>query len=95
MIHRAYHGQVLPLSTRSRLFECISTLLRRGKYKDTCLEWIVALLNTSTGENLVQTLPDYTCKSIVAALVVVSGEPSNRGILAARLEAQMLHQYEA
>jgi hypothetical protein len=90
------HGcdyQVLSLATRAQLFEYISLLLRRGKFKDSCLTWVVALLNTSSGENLVETLPDYTCRALVEALVAVSSEPSNRGVLAARLEAQMLQQY--
>lgn len=83
---------MLPLATLSRLFECISTLLRRGKFKDSCLDWTVALLNTSRGENLVQNLPDYTCKALVGALMNVSLEPNNRGVLAARLEAQLMDQ---
>lgn len=81
------------MATRAQLFENISLLLRRGKFKDSCLSWVVALLNTTTGENLVQNLPEYTCKAIVDALVVVSSEPNNRGVLAARLEAQMFQQY--
>ena len=85
--------QILPLASRVQLYDCISMMLRRGKYKDVCLNWIVTLLNTSKGENLVQYLPDYTCKAIVNALVAVSSEPSDRGVLAARLEAQLLQQY--
>mmetsp|Transcript_24306 Transcript_24306/g.45225 ORF Transcript_24306/g.45225 Transcript_24306/m.45225 type:complete len:867 (+) Transcript_24306:132-2732(+) len=89
---QAEYTEVLPMATLSRLFDCISTLLRRGKFKDPCLGWIVALTNTSTGENLVQNLPNYTCNALTEALVTASSEPSNRGVLAARLEAQLMDQ---
>ena len=84
--------QEMSLAYRAQLYEFVSLLLRRGKHKDSCLEWIAALLNTHSGRNLVQGLPEHICQGIVNALVIVSSEPNSRGVTAARLERHFLDQ---
>lgn len=84
---------MLSLSSRAQLFECIGLLLRRGKFTDSCMSWVAALLSPSSKENLAQHLPAHTARALVQALMSVSSEPSNRGVLAARLESQLLQQY--
>ena len=90
--------QELPLILRSRLFDGISVLLCRGLTVDTCLQCIVSLLynqspanhsNSVLNHSPLLSLPPQTIRNIMDGLFTVSGEASERGVLAARLEYEL------
>ena len=88
---------------RSRLFDFISNQMTRGQNTDKCLDYVHTLIyhrphstdyGSGTGvrdrSSLVRTLPPHTIRNIQEGLSHVSTEASDRGIIACKLERELL-----
>ncbi len=57
-------------------------MLQNGLYSDMCLSWISNLVKN----HAINDIPKEVCKEIQISLFQLSSEPTNRGVLASKLE---------
>lgn len=86
--------ELLSVTVRSRVYDCISIMLMNGQGRgnsnevERCLVWVLALVRGNSS-NVGGMVTMRTVMDLVEALEVAGREPSRRGLLASLLSSQL------